>query len=613
MKTILTFAAILSVACPSLYAQDSYDAGVRALGIRDTSRAIIAFRKAVDERRKISESEYYLAAIAFARGNAEDASLHLDRSLADDDKNVNALKLQGDLLMLQNRVGDAIPHYRRGARLAPANVELGLALGRGLLAADSLDGAILQFSRVKMRAPQNPIIYEGLGDAYAKLGVNVMAIGNYREAAKLAPKSITVHMKLARLLLDDRKYNDAVKMLKSIHHIDSSYAQAYLEEAEVYCRAKMFRHAIVPLQEYRRLQPRSTKTDSLYVHALVVAGEHAKVAAVLAEILHSDSSSEENWRTYAHSLSEKKDYKEAIGAFAALERRDAMTAADECLLGKAYLQAGNDSGALASYERATIRDSLNCDPYYDLGFLHMKSHNYGRAAEMFERKIRCDSTSLGAYLNAGSCHLALADKSNDRSSQLTMARDLFTRARELSPENLTVRFRLAQCLVLADSQERAREEYEEVLRIAEKNPTRYKKEAGEAHLQIAMYFASKKQPDRAIVSFAKAEQCKLENSSMQVNWGLAILQVAATLPEEKDARVKAAEAVVRFRRAVQLDPGSASAHFWLGEGLLRLRVSGDNESVHTFTDEACQEFRKALAIDPHHEGALKEARLRGCK
>jgi len=176
-----------------------------------------------------------------------------------------------------------------------------------------------------------------------------------------------------------------------------------------------------------------------------------------------------------------------------------------------------------------------------------------------------------------------------------------------------VRFRLAQYYVTVDSLAAAKSEYDAVLGLAAAEPRKYRREEGEAHAQIAMYYASTGNPGEAIASFRKAQAAGRENSPMQMNWGLSILQALPPGIPEEDARVVAADAVAHFRKAVQLDPQSAAAHFWLGEGLIRLRVPGDNQSVHSYTEEACKEFKRTLAIDPGHEGAKKEIRLRGCK
>jgi len=62
------------------------------------------------------------------------------------------------------------------------------------------------------------------------------------------------------------------------------------------------------------------------------------------------------------------------------------------------------------------------------------------------------------------------------------------------------------------------------------------------------------------------------------------------------AQGKREEAVVHFRKAVQLNPNYADAHFNLGANLARLGR----------TDEAMAHFREALRIVPTHEYARKE-------
>lgn len=612
MKTICIVVLLLMSAAP-VCAQDSYNDGVLALGKHDTAAAQIAFGKAVRDGRRVGEASYFLAAIAFAQGDLGESSKHLATALDRNDRDVNALKLSGDILVRQGRHREAIPWYRRAVGIAPSYVELGIVLGKTLLDADSLDAALIQLMATRIHEPKNPDIPEYLGDAYAKLGVDVMALTHYADAARLAPRNVRVSMKRARLLLEGRRYTDAVKVLQSIHGRDSLFAPAYLEEATVYFRAKMFSRVLQPLKTYRRLQPGSMVADSMYLRALIEVKDFAAASRVATMILRRDSSSTENWQLLATCLVDMKDYKGARLAYEALQRRSAMTAKDEAALGRVFLKLGDEGKALTAFEMAVRLDSVECDPYYDLGVLYMKKREYAEAAKMFERRLLCDSLSVGSSLNAGACYLALAGTADDRQGSLEKAGDLFRRARDRNPGNLTVRFRLAQYYVTVDSLFQAKEEYDAVLSLVSGEPAKFRREAGEAHAQIAMFYASTGKPDQATASFRKAFAVGFESASMQMNWGLSILQGLAPGIAEADARAVAADAVTHFRKAVLLDSRSAAAHFWLGEGLLRLRIPGDNQSVHTYTEEACKEFKRTLALDPRHEGAKKEILLRGCK
>jgi tetratricopeptide (TPR) repeat protein len=595
-------------------AQDPYNEAILALGKRDTAAARTAFAQAIREGRRIGESSYFLAAIACAQGDTVEASRHLATALERNAKDINTLKLAGDMLVARGRYGEAIPFYRRAAKIAPSYHELGIALGKALLDADSLDAALVQLMATRIQVPKNPEIPEYMGDAYARLGVDVMALSNYAEAARLAPGRVRASMKRARLLLEARNYTEAVKVLQSIHTRDSSFAPAYLEEATVFFRAKMYSRVLQPLRAYRRLQPGTMAADSMYLRALMEVKDFSNASRIAAAILHRDSSSVENWQMLAACRVNLKDYAGARLAYEGLQRHGAMTATDQTGLGRVFLQMNEEDQALMAFERAVRLDSSACEPYYDLGVLYMKKRAYAEAASMFERRLLCDSMSVGSMLNAGACYLAIAAGSADRRQEnLDRAGTQLRNARERAPANLTVRFRLAQYYVTVDSLAAAKSEYDAVLGLAAAEPRKYRREEGEAHAQIAMYYASTGNPGEAIASFRKAQAAGRENSPMQMNWGLSILQALPPGIPEEDARVVAADAVAHFRKAVQLDPQSAAAHFWLGEGLIRLRVPGDNQSVHSYTEEACKEFKRTLAIDPGHEGAKKEIRLRGCK
>jgi tetratricopeptide (TPR) repeat protein len=243
----------------------------------------------------------------------------------------------------------------------------------------------------------------------------------------------------------------------------------------------------------------------------------------------------------------------------------------------------------------------------------MKMQEYAKAAAMFEKTIVCDPKTVSAYLNAGACYMVMAVQDQDRRALLNRAREVLVRAKELNPDNLTIRFRLAQYFAQADSTEQARSEYDAVLNKAREDPGKYRKEAGEAYSQIGVYYLSKKQFDRAAENFRRAIGSGVENSLLQLNWGIAILQTVDPSAPEGETRKKNEDAVKHFRRAVELDPKNAQAHLWLGEGLIRLRVVGDNESIRRLTNEACSEFIKTLALDPSNQDAKREIARFGCK
>jgi tetratricopeptide (TPR) repeat protein len=275
---------------------------------------------------------------------------------------------------------------------------------------------------------------------------------------------------------------------------------------------------------------------------------------------------------------------------------------------------GKDEETIAAYREAVLRDTSLSDPYNQLGVLHMKRQEYATAADMFEKYLQGDGgSSISAHLNAGACYLAIAQASPMRDSLLNRARTLLVAARSLNPENMAIRFRLAQYYAFADSFDLAQQQYREVLDLAAADPGKHHRETGEAWAQIAFGHVVRKEYPEAIRCFPKAVAAGYEHANLYLQWGLAVLQTIAQGTSVSESRSIAAESARLFRRAIRLDDRTAQAHFWLGESLIRQRIEGENSLNRKLTKEACGAFKRALALDPSYEDAKKEIFRYGCK
>jgi tetratricopeptide (TPR) repeat protein len=311
------------------------------------------------------------------------------------------------------------------------------------------------------------------------------------------------------------------------------------------------------------------------------------------------------WRIQAHSLVETKDYRNAVLAFGGLERRNAVKPEDYVKLGKAFFSLNQEEKALDYYLQAIAADSANCDPYFDLGFLYMKKQDFVKAAGMFEKKIACDPRSLSAYLNGGACYMQM--KNFDR------ARALFLKSIELKQDFLQGHLWLGRYYVQVDSFELAQQQYEDVLKLIGDQTEKYRKESGEGNSLLGSLYMTRKQYERAIESFRRAQAVGYENGAMHLSWGQAILQTIDVNDPQEVNRKKNEDAVKQFRRCVDMEPGNSQGHFWLGEGLIRLRIPGEDEANKKLKEEACTEFKKVVRLDPKNPDAPRAMERVGCQ
>jgi len=592
--------SILLVAAAHLgLAQDIYNKARVALSARDTIAAEAGFQEAVKVGQKPAESNYYLGLIAYNRRKLDIAIEFLKASLKADDENVDALKLIGDAYMGKKQVPNALSNYRKAAKIEPKNPTVATAFGLALLAADSVDTAIVQLVRAREFSPDNSAIYAALGDAYMKQNVMALAITNYQKSVELDPKDIETHFKLAKAFEKDRKYNDAVKEYRSVQAIDSTFAEAYFQEGSIWFRTKdvrLYKNAFGPLKTFTRLRPKSFEGMVMYAEVLLSANADSEAVKTSLKALQLDSTAAKTWRLYFYSLVEAKDFKNAESALKSLQKRGPLEVGDYLALGKMYYGLGKDDESLTWYEKAVAADSTNCDPYFNLGSLYMNKQNYGKAATMFEKKIECDPRSLSAYLNAGASHMQT--KNYDR------ARELFLKTIDLKPDFYQGRLWLARYYTQVDSLEKAVEQYDEVLKqVADQ--TDKKKDACEAYTLKGTVYFIKRQYEKAVDSYRKALALGCESATLQLSLGQALLQTLDPKGLPAENRKKIEDAVKYFRRCIALEPSNGQGHFWLGQGLVMLRVEGDNPGNKKLVEEACSEFRKALRLDPKNEDAKK--------
>ncbi len=578
-----------------------------ALGARDTSAAVTALEAALKAGQKPAEVHYYLGAIAFARHKVPDAIRHLEETVRIDDEYVDALKLLGDAYLAKKDVKNALKHFKSAVKLAPKNGAVAASYGKALLAADSVDAAIIQLTRAKEYTPDDPTIYEAIGDAFVKQNVVPMVVINYQKAIDMEPDNTERRIKLAQVYEKNRQYTEAVKEFEEIIRRDSLNSDAYVQQGNIFVRAKMYRQALAPLQKYTKLKPKSVDGSVLYTKALSGAGDFDATIIEAKRSLKMDSSNVDIWRLLAQAQVETREYQDALDAYGALKRRNEFKSEDQAQYGYALFRLKRDDEALAALLEAVATDSMNCDAYFSLGSIYMNKRDYQKAGEMFEKRIDCDqrSISLAAYLNGAASYMQV--------KEYPRVRVLLTRAIELKPDFLQARLWLARYYSVVDSLDNAKAQYDSVLQQIGTNE-KYKREAGEAHYLLGMYYFRKQQFATAVESFRRSSALGYEDPSggLRLTWGQAVLQTLDNTGDPADNKRKKDESIRHFRRVIDLDPNSYQGHLWLGQALVISRVEGQDEENKRLKDEACSEFRKVLKIDPRNEDAKKSMERIGC-
>lgn len=596
MKRILAFTltALMSVGAAG---QDHLGRAKVALSSGDTTTAVSALQDALKAGQKPAEANLQLGTIALSRGKIDDAITYLQSAVRADDENVGAWKLLGDAHLAKKDVARALEQYRRGERLAKRDPDVLTAYGLALIQADSVDASIAKLTLAKEYDPSRSAIYIGLAEAYMKQNVAVLGISNYQKAIELNPKDVKTRFALAQLFEKQRQWNDAVREYDGVVALDSGHAQAYLAKGNILTLAKQYARALPPLVKYRELRPGSVEGSALYAKALFGANQWKEAAEAAKYSLQLDSSNVDVWRIYAHSLTELREYKNALTGFSALQRRNALESEDQAAYGNALYGLGLENEAMTALLNAMAADSTNCEPYFNLGSLYMRKRDYVSAAAMFEKRLACDPRSLSSYINAAACYLQIKNFSR--------ARELLLTGVELKSDFLAGRLWLARYYTMVDSLELAKQQYDEVLAQIGANTDKYRREAGEAHYLTGAYYFARQQYVRAIDSYRRASALNYETAELHLSWGQAVLQTLDPKNSPEENRKTVDDGIRHFRRSLELEPSSAVTHLWLAQALVLARIPGEDEENKRLQEEACAEYRKVLRIDPNNDDAKK--------
>jgi protein O-mannosyl-transferase len=130
----------------------------------------------------------------------------------------------GVALLMMGRASEAIPHLEEATRLAPDSPEAENSLGMAWAQIGRADQAIPHHQRAVQLAPDLPEMRNNLGRALVMVGRLDEAIAQYREALRLRPDSLVIHRNLALALQKAGRVDEAMDEIEQVQQIERAGA-----------------------------------------------------------------------------------------------------------------------------------------------------------------------------------------------------------------------------------------------------------------------------------------------------------------------------------------------------------------------------------------------------
>jgi tetratricopeptide (TPR) repeat protein len=352
---------------------------------------------------------------------------------------------------------------------------------------------------------KSPETYLIKGDAYLFLindGSN--AIFNYKRAQEIDPNSAKAKLRLGQLWVRAKKPMDALGYYQEALKIDSTFAPAYRELAELYNMAAQYGKAQENYKKFLELNKENLSAKVRYASFLYLSKNYNETIKQAQEVLTQDASYNFLNRLIGYSSFETGQYEQGLKymkEFFANTRPDKILSSDYSYYGKLYSKTNQDSLAVVYYEKALAQDPTNLDVLGDEIISYNKMKKFAETAKVYERKISAsEDPSYADYVNLGKTYYQaqLWDKADTA----------FIKVSEMKPEYIQAYLWRARVYANKDPETKeglAKPFYEKVIEKASVDSVKYSKELLESFKYEAYYYFKNKKWSESLDYWLKVE------------------------------------------------------------------------------------------------------------
>lgn len=229
---------------------------------------------------------------------------------------------------------------------------------------------------------------------------------DFLEIVAMAPGDVGAHANLGVIYLRQQKWKRALDELHAAEKLAPQIPGIRLDIGLVYYREGDYHKAIAPFESVLRDQPDSEQARHLVGLCYMFDERYADAIAALEPLwpsLNADLS-------YLYVLSvaagnaERHDLEEK--SLARLLEAGQNSPALHLLLGKAYLNRGDDDKALAELEQAAQADAKLPMVHYNIGIIYKRKRDLDKAKEEFLKDIAVEPDVAYNYDELGTMSLA---------------------------------------------------------------------------------------------------------------------------------------------------------------------------------------------------------------
>lgn len=507
-KVSLVFASVLFAL--SMFAQTLQDAQKEIDNENYFKARQILFKLLNDPAQNKAEVAYYLGNALVKSDDLDSAKLFYKMAVTPDAKNALGQVAAGRLALLNKNKAEAALDFQRATQLtkgksASIYYEIGDAYFKPTIS--DLAAAITNLEAAYALDGKNTTVMLELGDAYLENSVNDNTMGGkamnkYESAAEINKSLALAWIKIGRLAVRGRIYDQAIDAFNKALNIDQKYPVVYKELAEAYYLTKQYEKVKPNFEKYVALSPGDNQAITTLASLDFQNKEYDKAIEESNKGLKNDPNNYIFQRIIAFSNYELKRYKDASDASQKFWANPAKKIKDIDYIYSARIAAavGDTTGAMNYFTVALKNDSTNCDLLGEYGKVLYQSKRFADAINQYAlKKAKCGNLSSLEVYYLGRCYVSSGDS--------IMADSTFGEFIRRNPTSPDGYFNRARVRVRMGKPEDflALSDYQKYVEVTAADPSKYKKNIAEAYDYQGIYYLEKEKDNaKAKEMFNKA-------------------------------------------------------------------------------------------------------------
>ena len=278
--------------------------------------AIEQYTKVAEQQPDLVPARLNLGLLLLRQKNAAAAAPHLEVAAEKRPQDYRAQFYCAEALLGAGQAERAAAGYRKALELESQSAAATLGLGRALARLGQLEPAREQFVRAAQLDPQFRDGLLELGDLLEQKQQPAQALELYLEFLKNTPDALAVRERAAVLLLQSKRYDEAIEQLEPVVKQNPTAAnQAAL--AQAYTMGRQPAKALPLLRAAAAAEPASWELRFRLGTALLESGDAAAASREFLAVVEKQPDHKEAWNGLGFSLYKLENF---AGALKALDR-----------------------------------------------------------------------------------------------------------------------------------------------------------------------------------------------------------------------------------------------------------------------------------------------------